>query len=180
MGTAIRSRSCHCYYSEVSCNLIESETIMKLCKKVVAAAITFVSLNALALTHIDGKVPYEDIEATPITIVGAPKTTLGQDFKYPAGQPLIEAFNIEIPVGKQTSLHKHLVPLYIYVVSGDLEVDYGSKGKKIYKPGTSYIEAMDWCHIGKVAGKIPVKVIGVYLGEKTPDQIKPVGCSKPD
>jgi quercetin dioxygenase-like cupin family protein len=153
---------------------------MTLFKKVIATTLALISANALALTHLDGKVAYEDIEASPITIVGAPKTTLGQDFKYPSGQPLIEAFNIEIPVGKQTDLHKHLVPLYIYIVSGDLEVDYGSKGKKIYKPGTSYVEAIDWCHIGKVSGKAPVKVIGVYLGEKTPDQIKPVPCAKPN
>ena len=152
----------------------------KLCKQAFTTILTFISVNALALTHLDGKVPYEDIEASPITIVGAPKTTLGQDFKYPAGQPLIEAFNIEIPVGKKTNLHKHLVPLYVYVVSGDLEVDYGSKGSKIYKPGTSYIEAIDWCHIGKVSGKTPVKVIGVYLGETTPDQIKPVACNSPN
>ena len=153
---------------------------MTLFKKVIATTLVLISANALALTHLDGKVAYEDIEASPITIVGAPKTTLGQDFKYPSGQPLIEAFNIEIPVGKQTDLHKHLVPLYIYIVSGDLEVDYGSKGKKIYKPGTSYVEALDWCHIGKVSGKAPVKVIGVYLGEKTPDQIKPGPCAKPN
>lgn len=153
---------------------------MKLFKKVSVSFFALMTVNAFALTHLDGRVPYEDIEATPITIVGAPKTTLGQDFKYPSGQPLIEAFNIEIPVGKQTDLHKHLVPLYIYIVSGDLEVDYGSKGKKIYKPGTSYVEAIDWCHIGMVAGKLPVKVIGIYLGEKTPDQIKPVPCAKPN
>ncbi|MBU3583110.1 cupin domain-containing protein [Polynucleobacter sp. 15G-AUS-farblos] len=153
---------------------------MKLAKQLLIAASVLAAANVYALTHTDGAVAYEDIEATPIVIVGAPKTTLGQDFKYPAGQPLIKAFNIEIPVGKQTSLHKHLVPLYIYIVSGDLEVDYGSKGKKIYKPGTSYVEAIDWCHIGKVSGKVPVKVIGVYLGEQTPDQIKPDVCTKPN
>ena len=139
-----------------------------------------IGINAFALTHIDGQVAYEDIDATPIVITGAPKTTLGQDFKYPAGQPLIKAFNIDIPVGKQTSLHKHFVPLFVYIVSGYLEVDYGSKGKKIYKAGTSYVEAIDWCHIGKAAGKAPVKIIGVYLGEQTPDQIKPDTCAKPN
>jgi quercetin dioxygenase-like cupin family protein len=153
---------------------------MKLVKQILMATSILAAANVSALTHMDGAITYEDIEATPIVIVGAPKTTLGQDFKYPAGQPLIKAFNIEIPVGKQTSLHKHLVPLYIYIVSGDLEVDYGSKGKKIYKPGTSYVEAIDWCHIGKVSGKVPVKVIGVYLGEQTPDQIKPDLCTKPN
>ena len=153
---------------------------MKLVKQLLITALLFTTASAYALTHLDGTIAYEDIEATPIVIVGAPKTTLGQDFKYPAGQPLIKAFNIEIPVGKQTNLHKHLVPLYVYIVSGDLEVDYGSKGKKIYKGGSSYVEASDWCHIGKVSGKKPVKVIGVYLGEQTPDQIKPEACSKPN
>ena len=153
---------------------------MKLAKQLLMATSILAAAHVSALTHMDGAIAYEDIEATPIVIIGAPKTTLGQDFKYPAGQPLIKAFNIEIPVGKQTSLHKHLVPLYIYIVSGDLEVDYGSKGKKIYKPGTSYGEAIDWCHIGKVSGKVPVKVIGVYLGEQTPDQIKPDLCTKPN
>lgn len=153
---------------------------MKLVKQLLITALLFTTASAYALTHLDGTIAYEDIEAMPIVIVGAPKTTLGQDFKYPAGQPLIKAFNIEIPVGKQTNLHKHLVPLYVYIVSGDLEVDYGSKGKKIYKAGSSYVEAIDWCHIGKVSGKKPVKVIGVYLGEQTPDQIKPEACSKPN
>lgn len=159
---------------------IKSEMIMTFIKSLFAIALAILVTNASALTHLDGKVPYEDIDATPITIVGSPKTTLGQDFKYPAGQPLIKSFLIDIPVGKQTDLHKHLVPLYVYVVSGDLEVDYGSKGKKIYKPGTSYVEAIDWCHLGKVSGKTPVKVIGVYLGEATPDQIKPTSCTEPN
>jgi quercetin dioxygenase-like cupin family protein len=153
---------------------------MKLSKLFFTVGLLLIGINAFALTHIDGQVPYEDIDATPIVITGAPKTTLGQDFKYPAGQPLIKAFNIDIPVGKKTSLHKHLIPLFVYVVSGDLEVDYGSKGKKTYKAGTSYVEAIDWCHLGKAAGKAPVKIIGVYLGEQTPDQIKPDTCAKPN
>lgn len=135
---------------------------------------------SFALTHIDGLVPYEDIDAREIPLIQSPKTTLGQDFKYPAGQPLIKAFMIDIPVGMQTSLHKHAVPLFVYVVSGDLEVDYGSKGKKTYKPGASFVEAIDWCHFGKAAAKTPVKILGVYLGQEKPDQIKPDTCTKPD
>ncbi|MEI6182730.1 MAG: cupin domain-containing protein [Polynucleobacter sp.] len=136
--------------------------------------------QSLALTHVDGAVAYEDIEATEILIAQSPKTILGQDFKYPTGQPLIKAFLIDIPVGKQTSLHKHAVPLFVYVLSGELEVDYGSKGKKTFKSGTSYVEAIEWCHLGKASGKLPVKIIGVYLGQEKPDQIKPEACTKPN
>ncbi len=136
--------------------------------------------QSLALTHIDGLVPYEDIDAAEIPVLQSPKTSLGKDFNYPTGQPLIKAYVIDIPVGKQTSLHKHAVPLFVYVVSGELEVDYGSKGKKSFKSGTSYIEEIDWCHFGKPAGKIPVRIIGIYLGQVNPDQVKPEPCTKPN
>ena len=110
--------------------------------------------------------------------MGGPKTIIGQDFKYPSGTPLIKAFDIVIPAGKQTSSHSHAIPLYAYIVSGELEVDYGSKGKRSFKAGSSYIEAIDWCHIGKSLNNQPVRIIGVYLGQVTPDQIAPIDCKK--
>jgi len=147
----------------------------------------FISLSLLALTghaiavsHVGGNVPYENIEATVIPLIDAPKTILGQSFKYPSGTPLINAFNIDIPVGKKTSLHKHAVPLFVYVVSGEMIVDYGSKGKRTFKAGSAYIEAIEWCHIAQAVGNQPTKIIGVYLGQEKPDQIKPETCSQPN
>lgn len=125
-------------------------------------------------------VAYENITAKPIPLEQGPKTILGQDFKYPSGTPLIKAFDITIPAGKQTSLHSHAIPLYAYVIFGELEVDYGSKGKRIFKAGSSYIEAINWCHSGKSLGGKPARLIGVYLGQENPDQIAPTDCKKPD
>lgn len=142
--------------------------------------ILMLSMSVFALDHNDGKQLYEDITAVEIPNITPSKTILGQDFKYPAGVPLIKAYNIEIPPGKQTTLHKHAVPLYAYIVSGDLEVDYGSKGKRVFKAGTSYVEAINWCHLGKTIGNQPVKVIGIYLAQVNPDQVKPETCAKPD
>ncbi|CAN1513903.1 hypothetical protein MCEREM21_00909 [Burkholderiaceae bacterium] len=122
----------------------------------------------------------EQISAKPIPLEGGPKTILGQDFKYPSGTPLIKAFDILIPAGSQTSLHSHAIPLYAYILSGELEVDYGSRGKRIFKPGSSYIEAIDWCHFGKSLNNQPVRILGVYLGQENPDQIAAVECKKPD
>ena len=127
-----------------------------------------------------GSVAYENITAKPIILEQGPKTILGQDFKYPSGTPLIKAFDIVIPAGKQTSLHSHAIPLYAYIISGELEVDYGSKGKRIFKAGSSYIEAINWCHIGKSMGGKPVRLIGVYLAQENPDQIAPIDCKKAD
>ena len=61
---------------------------------------------------INSSLAYEQITAQPIVLDGGPKTIIGQDFKYPSGTPLIKAFDIVIPAGKQTSLHSHAIPLY--------------------------------------------------------------------
>ena len=141
---------------------------------------TFMSHGVAQNKGISSSLAYEQITAKPIFLKGGPKTILGQNFKYPTGAPLIKAFDIVIPVGKQTSLHSHAIPLYAYIVSGELEVDYGSKGKRIFKAGSSYVEAIDWCHIGKSLGNQPVRLIGIYLGQENPDQIAPTDCKKPD
>lgn len=147
-------------------------------KLIISSSFILIAASANAVNHVDGKTAYEDITATAIPMIGANKTIIGQEFKFPSGAPLIKAFNIEIAPGKKTDIHQHLVPLYVYVVSGELEVDYGSKGKKVIPAGSSYVEAMNWCHYGKSSGKGPVSVIGVYLGQEKPDQIKPETCDK--
>jgi quercetin dioxygenase-like cupin family protein len=148
--------------------------------RLLALTLLTLTANVMAVSHVSGEVPYENIEATVIPLVDGPKTILGQSFKYPSGTPLINAFNIDIPVGKKTSLHKHAVPLFVYVVSGEMIVDYGSKGKRTFKAGAAYIEAIEWCHIAQAVGNQPAKIIGVYLGQEKPDQIKPETCSKPN
>ena len=119
------------------------------------------------------------IRVKPIPMESA-KTIIGQDFRYPSGVPQIQAFEIEIPPGQQTTLHRHAIPLFAYIASGDLELDYGSKGKKIVRSGTSFVEAINWCHFGKPLGNQSVRIIAVYLGQKNPDLAISEDCTKPD
>ena len=135
---------------------------------------------AWALDHQSGSDPYKAIRALPIPLQLPSKTVLGQDFKFPAGVPLITAFNITIEPGKKTALHKHAIPLLAYIVSGELEVDYGSRGKRSFSPGEAYIEAIEWCHVGYAIGDASVEVLGFYLGQQDPDQIKPEPCAAED
>lgn len=119
------------------------------------------------------------IRVKPIPMDSA-KTIIGQDFRYPSGTPQIQAFEIEIPPGQQTTLHRHAIPLFAYIASGDLELDYGSKGKKIMRSGTSFVEAINWCHFGKPLGNQSVRIIAVYLGQNNPDLAISEDCTKPD
>lgn len=155
--------------------------ISQLLSKLILALFVFASSSIYAQQKsAQGGVAYEQITATPIIVEQGPKTILGQDFQYPSGTPLIKAFDIVIPAGKQTSLHSHAIPLYAYILSGELEIDYGSKGKRRFKAGSSFIEAINWCHIGRSLGGQPVRLIGVYLGQENPDQIAAIECKKPD
>ena len=119
------------------------------------------------------------IRVKPIPMESA-KTIIGQDFRYPSGTPQIQVFEIEIPPGQQTTLHRHAIPLFAYIASGDLELDYGSKGKRIVRSGTSFVEAINWCHFGKPLGNQSVRIIAVYLGQKNPDLAISEDCTKPD
>jgi quercetin dioxygenase-like cupin family protein len=122
---------------------------------------------------------FKTIRIKPIPMENA-KTIIGQDFVYPTGTPQIQVFEIEIPPGQQTTLHRHATPLFAYIVSGDLELDYGSKGKKIVRSGSSFVEAINWCHFGKPLGNQSVRIIAVYLGQKNPDLAISEDCIKPD
>lgn len=108
------------------------------------------------------------------------KTIIGQDFKYPSGAPLVKGRIVEIKPGQDIEWHKHAIPVYAYVISGELKVNYGSKGQKVIPAGESYIEAMNWCHQGMANGKKPAKLLVVYLGQQQPDQIKPEACKGPE
>jgi quercetin dioxygenase-like cupin family protein len=121
------------------------------------AAVTLLSFQASALD--DSK--YQNL-LTPV--LKSDRDILGQPVAYPAGPPMITSAIVTIPPGGETGWHLHEVPLFVYVLEGTVTVDYGDKGVRIYKPGTGFIEAMNWAHNGKNEGTVPVRIMAVYMG----------------
>lgn len=134
--------------------------------------------QALALDH--SSVTTAEIKVKPIPMESEGKTIIGQEFRYPVATPFIQAFDIEIPPGNQTTLHRHAIPLIAYVASGELELDYGSKGKRLVKAGSSFTEAINWCHFGRPLGNQSVRIIAIYLGQINPEQVLSEDCKNPD
>lgn len=89
---------------------------------------------------------------------------LGTPLAYPAGTPSITAAIVTVPPGGETGWHLHEVPLFAYILEGELTVDYGAKGKKTYRAGDSVLEAIGWAHNGTNTGTVPMKLVGVYMG----------------
>lgn len=98
------------------------------------------------------------------TLIETSETVLGEDFVYPEGRPRITAAVVTVPPGAVLAPHLHPVPLFGYVLQGELIVDYGSKGEILYRKGDALVEAMDWPHQGRNGGRGILKILVVYAG----------------
>ena len=94
-------------------------------------------------------------------------TTTGH---YPAKylnteRPEITVMKVEIKPGTETGWHSHPVPLYAYVLEGNLTVEV--KGGKAYHftAGDAIVEFVNIPHNGKNLGTMPVVLIAFYTGE---------------
>lgn len=97
-------------------------------------------------------------------ILSGNQTVLDQTFTYPDGTAKVTAAIVTIPPGGQTGWHVHVVPLFAYILEGELTVDYGSKGTKVYTVGGGILEAMNWPHNGTNTGDVPMRLLAVYMG----------------
>jgi len=80
---------------------------------------------------------------------------------------------VDLAPGAETGWHKHPVPVYAYVVSGNLSVDLEGDKHLSFPAGEAVIEVVNALHNGKNTGAVPVKLIVFYLGvEGTPNVIK--------
>lgn len=106
--------------------------------------------------------PSDEITVTEIEI---DKTVLEQQFDYPKGAPILTAKIIDVPVGAKTNTHTHDYPLFVYILDGEITVDYG-EGSKTFTKGETFVEAIDYFHFGINNGDKPTKILAVELGEK--------------
>ena len=92
------------------------------------------------------------------------QTIIDQTIAYPEGTPKVTAAIVVIPPGKDTGWHTHAVPLFVYILEGEVTVDYGSKGIKVYKQGEALLEAENWAHNGMNKTDSLVRIFAVYMG----------------
>ena len=127
-------------------------------------------LSAFALAFVLAQ-PGQAEEVAPATyqnlltpLFKGNETIVGQKIAYPAGDPKVTAAIVVIAPGKNTGWHTHEVPLFVNVLEGEISVDYGSKGVKVYKAGESCLEAMDWPHNATNKTDAVVRIMAVYMG----------------
>jgi quercetin dioxygenase-like cupin family protein len=108
------------------------------------------------------------------TLILKTTTTTGN---YPAKYlntqvPEITAMKVEIKPGAETGWHSHPVPLYAYVLEGDLTVEVKGGNAYHFTAGDAIVEVVNIPHNGKNLGTTPVKLIAFYTGETgTPNTV---------
>jgi quercetin dioxygenase-like cupin family protein len=118
------------------------------------ALIGFLPLAAQA----DNAYPAKDLLTTS-------KTVVGEDIIYPTTGPAkITASIVTVAPGANTIEHRHGVPLFAYILEGELTVDYGAHGKKVFKKGDALVETMGVKHRGMNLGTTTVSLLAVYIG----------------
>lgn len=123
-------------------------------RRLLTIALLFLACNAYA----------GDYEKTE-SLLDTNKTVIGEPVYYPGGgKAEIKSMVVVMQPGEKTAVHKHGVPLYAYLLSGELEVDYGSHGRKIYRAGDNFVEAMNQFHQGENIGSDTVRILAVFMG----------------
>jgi len=97
-------------------------------------------------------------------LLDSDKTILGEAFAYPAGNARITAARLTVPPGGTVPLHLHPVPLFVYILQGEIVVDYGSRGTRTYRKGDAFVEAFEWPHHARNGGRGNVVILTVYSG----------------
>lgn len=92
-------------------------------------------------------------------------TVIGQKIAYPVGAPAkITSAIVTMLPGEETGWHQHDVPMFGYILEGEVTVDYGDKGTRVYRQGDAVMEAIDWPHNGRNTGNAPARILAVFIG----------------
>ncbi len=105
--------------------------------------------------------PYKHVEE----LLSASVNIVGEKIVYPTDGPAkVTAVIVSMKPGEATGPHRHGVPLFAYMLEGELTVDYGSHGTRVYRPGDSFLEAMSVVHNGHNRGDRIARVLVVFMG----------------
>jgi quercetin dioxygenase-like cupin family protein len=98
-------------------------------------------------------------------LLSTSKTIVDEPIAYPVGAPAkLTASILALAPGDETGWHTHGVPLAGIVLEGEMTVDYGDRGKKVFRKGDAVAEAISIPHNGINTGTEPVRVFVLFMG----------------
>ncbi|RXK80658.1 cupin domain-containing protein [Chlorobaculum sp. 24CR] len=129
------------------------------------ALLTVCPASTFARDYAQAKV--ETLEVTSTNYAGQP-------LSYPEGEmPEVTALIVHMPPGSSTGWHKHPVPVYAWMIEGELTVKTENGVEKKFVKGEPIIEVLNLMHNGTNTGKETASLVVFYAGFKgVPNVIK--------
>jgi len=94
-------------------------------------------------------------------------TSIGQKIVYPNfANDEVSIVKVILPPGKSTGWHKHVFPVFAYVLQGILTVEIENTKALQFPANSSFSEVINTLHNGVNNGKEDVILIAFFMGEK--------------
>lgn len=101
------------------------------------------------------------------TILKTDTTSIGQKITYPDFKnDEVSVVKVILPPGKSTGWHKHVFPVFAFVLQGTLTVEVENRKTMQFPVNSSFSEVLNTLHNGVNNGKEDVILIAFFLGEK--------------
>jgi len=128
-----------------------------------AAALFGAALVGVTYSFLSGVAGPVAVPVGPLISSG--ETIVGERIVYPRDAPAkVTAAVVTLAPGQETGWHTHGMPVLGYVLEGELEVDYGEKGIRVYRTGDAVLEAIGVAHNGRNIGSGPMRILAVFMG----------------
>jgi quercetin dioxygenase-like cupin family protein len=100
-------------------------------------------------------------------VIKSGKTADGHPLQWPKGEK-VEVTSVvgTLQPGGRTARHQHPVPVYVYVMEGELEVQTDGAQPRQYKAGDAFLESVNMWHQAFNKGSTPARILVVFMGEE--------------
>ena len=93
-------------------------------------------------------------------------TADGDPLQLPSGSPEIVSVIGTIEPGGRTPRHQHPVPVYVYVLEGELEVITEGGEPRVQKAGEAFLESVNRWHQAFNKSDKQTRILVVFIGEE--------------
>ncbi len=110
-------------------------------------------------------------DALPAGFTAEPLIKTGVDrdngpITYPQGKPEIISVIGTLEKGGRTALHEHPVPVYVYILEGEIELRSEGGEMHRYKAGEAFMEAQNRKHQAFNVADTATRLLVVFVGEE--------------
>jgi quercetin dioxygenase-like cupin family protein len=94
-------------------------------------------------------------------------TTAGEPLHYlSTPDAVISSDVLTVPPGGVTRWMVHPVPAYLYVLQGDLTLEFVDGKRQTFHTGESLLQSQTGWHRGRNEGQVPLRFLAVFMGSK--------------